>query len=59
LTYEVKYQHGPYSGVRTVSATDEEQAIEKARAWVWRESSLVMAYNSFKVVRACEEPAQE
>lgn len=51
--YTVKYQFGPYEGVRTVSAEDAEQAIAKVRKWVRSQSTIPMAAQSFQVQ---EEP---
>jgi hypothetical protein len=52
MTYEVRYQIGTYSGVVTVNASDDDQAIAIAKSRVRRESSLTLAYESYKVIRA-------
>lgn len=49
--YTVEYQYGTYSEIKTVIASDEEEAIRK----VWRllkpYMSLSMAYKSTKVIK--------
>lgn len=54
MTFEVRYQYATYSGTRTVNARDDDEAIAKVRAQVRREGSLVMAYESYRVVRSWE-----
>lgn len=48
--FVVLYQAGEYSGTRTVSAEDEEQAIAMVRAKIRREMSLPMYSESYRVV---------
>lgn len=50
MRYTVKYQAGTYSGTRTVSAEDKEEAIAKVRGWVRREMTLPMYSDSYKVI---------
>lgn len=50
MTYTVKYQAGTYSGTRTVTAEDGEEAIAKVRAWVRREMTLPMYSDSYKII---------
>jgi hypothetical protein len=55
LTYTVRYVAGPYSGTRTVSAEDEEQAVSVVRARVRREMTLPMYSESYRVVSGEDE----
>ena len=50
MTYKVKYQAGPYSGVRRVNADDAEEAIARVRALVRMQMSLVMYSESYKIL---------
>jgi hypothetical protein len=54
MTFDVRYQFATYSGTRTVHARDDDEAIAKVRAWVRSQSSLTLAYESYKVIRAVE-----
>ena len=55
MQFTVKYQAGTYSGTRTVSAEDEEEAIAKVRRMVRREMTLPMYSDSYKVISQEEE----
>lgn len=48
--FKVEYYAGPYSGTREVYAEDEDEAIEKVRAWVRREMSLSMYSDGYKII---------
>jgi hypothetical protein len=50
MIYTIKYQAGTYSGIRTISANDEEEAIAKVRAKVRREMTLPMYSDSYKII---------
>lgn len=50
MYYTIRYQYGTYSGERRVRAYDADKAITRVRAEVRRESSLAMAYESYRVV---------
>lgn len=47
--FTVKYQAGTYSGERTVSADEEDQAIAIVKAWVHRQMTLPMYYESYTI----------
>lgn len=49
-TFKVKYQAGTYSGTRTVSAEDEDEAIAKVRARIRKEMTLPMYSDSYRVI---------
>jgi len=49
--YYVRYQYGTYSGTRVVPANTEDEAIAKVRTWVHNNNSLVMAYESYQVIK--------
>ena len=49
-TFKVKYVAGSYSGIKTVTANDAEEAIAKVRRWVRKEMSLPMYYESYSIV---------
>lgn len=53
--YTIRYVAGPYSGTRTVSAEDEEQAVAIVKARIRKEMSLPMYSDSYRVVGAPEE----
>jgi hypothetical protein len=48
--FTVRYQYATYSGTRTVTADDGEQAIAKVKAQIRREGALPMAYESYRIV---------
>lgn len=52
MTFTVYYVAGPYSGMRDVSAEDEEQAIAIVRSRIRREMSLTMYAESYRVIYA-------
>jgi len=53
-TYTVKYYAGPYSGTRTVTAEDPQEAIDQVRGWVRREMTLPMYADGYKIVNQVE-----
>lgn len=55
MTYTVRYYAGPYSGNRTVNASDEEEAIEKVRGQIRREMTLPMYSDGYKIVSSSED----
>ena len=50
MMFKVKYYAGPYSGVRTVRAEDEEQAIAIVRSKIRKEMSLSMYSDGYRVI---------
>lgn len=58
-TYTVKYQAGTYSGTRTVTAEDSDEAKDKVKAWVHREMSLPMYYESYRIVNSEDDENNE
>jgi len=48
--YTVAYQAGTYAGERTVQAEDSDHAIAIVKAWVRRQMSLPMYYESYRVM---------
>lgn len=54
-TFIVKYQAGTYSGTRTVTAEDSEEAIAKVRSWVRKEMTLSMYSDSYKIISEEEQ----
>lgn len=50
MTYKVKYQAGTYSGTRTVTADDEDEAIAIVRGKIRREMTLPMYSDSYRIV---------
>jgi hypothetical protein len=59
MTYTVKYHAGTYSGTRTVTAEDEDEAIAKVRGWVRREMSLPMYSDSYRIISSQETDDDE
>ena len=53
--YTVKYYAGPYSGQKTVSADDEEEAIQKVRRDIRGQMTLSMYSDGYKIVSELEE----
>ena len=54
-TYKVKYYAGTYSGTRTVTAEDAEDAIAKVRAKIRGDMTLSMYSDSYKVVEVNDD----
>lgn len=52
MTYTVKYQAGTYEGIKNVNAEDEDEdeAIAKVRAWVHKQMSIPMYYETYRIV---------
>lgn len=50
MIYTVRYDFGPYTGLRDVAAEDGAQAIRLVKAWCGRLSSMPMVYQNYKVV---------
>ena len=59
MTYTVKYYAGTYSGKRTVTAEDEEDAIAQVRAWVRKTMTLSMYSDGYKVVDSNDDNDEE
>lgn len=55
MIYEVEYYAGPYSGVKTVTADDEEHAIAKVKARVRREMTLPMYSDGYTIISSKDE----
>lgn len=58
-TFTIKYQAATYSGTRTVSAEDEEEAIAKVRAKIRKEMTLPMYSDSYRVVESKDDDYQD
>ena len=52
MTYKIRYHYGTYTGVETVNADDEEQAIAKMWSRLKRYMTLPMAYQSAEVIES-------
>lgn len=50
-SFIVRYVAGPYSGTRTVTAEDEDQAISLVRKEIRRQMTLPMYSDSYRIVR--------
>ncbi len=48
--FTIRYEAASYSGERTVEAEDQDQAIAMVRAWVRKQMTLPMYYESYKAV---------
>lgn len=55
MTFTVKYYAGAYSGTKTVTADDSEEAIAKVRAWVRKQMTEPMYADGYKVISSEEE----
>jgi hypothetical protein len=58
MQYTVRYHAGPYAGVRTVEADDEEEALAKVRGAIRGQMTLAMYSDSYKIVNAPCQPAR-
>jgi hypothetical protein len=58
-TFKVRYYAGQYSGTRTVSAENSEEAIDKVRRSIRKEMTLPMCSDGYKVVEESEEEETE
>ncbi len=59
MIFTVTYTVGTYSGERTVSAEDGEEAIAKVKRWVRRETSMGMALESYRVSDESDASAED
>lgn len=58
--YKVKYYAGSYSGIRTVSADDDEEAIAKVKSRIRKDMTLSMYSDGYEIVDSdYEEEDQE
>ena len=51
----VRYQAGPYSGTRRISAEDGEEAIDKVRAKIRKQMTLSMYSDSYRIIDSEED----
>ena len=59
MNYTVRYQAGTYSGTRTVTADDSEEAIAIVRARIRREMTLPMYSDSYSIVNSDDSDEDE
>lgn len=54
MRYRVKYEIATYEGERWVNAADEEHAIAKVKAWVWKQKPPAPCYERYRVLEVRE-----
>ena len=54
MRYLIKYEIATYEGKRWVNAVDEEHAIAKVKAWVWKQNPPAMSYERYRVIEVRE-----
>lgn len=59
MTYTVKYYAGTYSGTRTVTADDPQEALDKVKGMIRRSMTLPMYSDSYKIINTEDDDESE
>ena len=54
MLYTIEYQIGTYVGRKNVNASSDEEAIAKAKRWVWKQNPPAPAYEHYEVISRTE-----
>lgn len=59
MLFVVRYTAGPYAGLKSVNASDDDEALAKVRAWARHTMTLPMFTESYRIAVSVATAAEE